>query len=242
MSILMPALAKVKEQARTVGCMANMKQWGLVFAMYAQANDGKLWTGIGESGWWWPYQLEDKLKDWKANKTWFCPTATKPIIDESGTEVATLNIFNAWGIYTNDYGGYSPGPNGLAGSYGLNRYFLTTPNRENNWNTVHVAGANNAPLFVDALRFDLLPRETNTPAEYEFAAWGSGNDLSRCCINRHHGYVGCAFADFSSRKVGLKELWTLKWHKRFNISGPYTLAGGMQSSDWPEWMRPFRDY
>jgi prepilin-type N-terminal cleavage/methylation domain-containing protein len=242
MAVLMPALALVREQARTVGCMANMKQWGLVFAMYAQANDGKLWTGIGESGWWWPYQLEDKLKDWKANKTWFCPTAKKPIIDENGVTAPTLNIFNAWGIYTNDYGGYGPGPNGLAGSYGLNRYFLTTPNRENNWKTVDVVGANNVPLFVDALRFDLWPGETNTPADYEFAAWASYNDMSRCCINRHDGYVGCAFADFSARKVGLKELWTLKWHKTYNTSGFWTRAGGVQSSDWPEWIRPLRDY
>jgi len=76
---------------------------------------------------------------------------------------------------------------------------------------------------------------------HEFAAV-SGNSMGRCCINRHAGYVGCSFMDFSARKVGLKELWTIKWHKSFNTSGPYTLAGGVQADDWPEWIRPFRDY
>jgi hypothetical protein len=83
------------------------------------------------------------------------------------------------------------------------------------------------PLFIDALRFDLWPLENTGPAEYEFAAW-SGNNFGRCCINRHVGHVGVSFLDYSARKVGLKELWILKWHKSFNTSGPYTLAGGVQ--------------
>jgi prepilin-type N-terminal cleavage/methylation domain-containing protein len=31
MAILMPALARVKEQARAVACQSNLKQWGAVF-------------------------------------------------------------------------------------------------------------------------------------------------------------------------------------------------------------------
>jgi hypothetical protein len=50
------------------------------------------------------------------------------------------------------------------------------------------------------------------------------------------------FLDYSARKVGLKELWTLKWHKGFDEAGPWTLAGGAQASDWPEWMKPLKDY
>jgi len=40
MSILMPAMNRVKKQARTVACLAQMKQWGLWFSMYAEDNDG----------------------------------------------------------------------------------------------------------------------------------------------------------------------------------------------------------
>ena len=34
MAILMPALNRVKRQARNVACQANLNQWGLFFAMY----------------------------------------------------------------------------------------------------------------------------------------------------------------------------------------------------------------
>jgi hypothetical protein len=184
------------------------------------------------------------------NKTWFCPTAKKPIIDENGVQTPTFNIFNAWGIFRGSQGGRNAPPDGVAGSYSINGYVLTIPTdsafyggkpASDGWRTPSVAGASYVPLFVDALRFDLWPLETELPAEYEFAAW-SGNEMARCCINRHVGFVSCSFLDYSTRKVGLKELWTLKWHKSFNTSGPYTLAGGVQANDWPEWMISFKDY
>jgi hypothetical protein len=48
--------------------------------------------------------------------------------------------------------------------------------------------------------------------------------------------------DWSVRKTSLKELWTLRWHKNFDIRGAWTKAGGVQQSDWPEWMSKFKDY
>ncbi|MFB0551827.1 MAG: type II secretion system protein [Phycisphaerae bacterium] len=249
MSILMPALARVKEQARTVGCLANLKQWNLIFEFYMDEHDGKFFTGFGDTTYWWIAQLSDRYQSRIRNKVWFCPTATKPLIDENGNR-GRLNNFSAWGIFFS--GGPGLNPDGIAGSYGLNSYLLDTPaapgftfengiQADNFFKTPRVKGADNVPLMVDALRFDVWPQETELPAAYEDSAW-TANHMGRCCVNRHDGYLGCSFADFSARKVGLKELWVLKWHKRFNTSGPYTLAGGVQSSDWPAWIRPYRDY
>jgi hypothetical protein len=50
------------------------------------------------------------------------------------------------------------------------------------------------------------------------------------------------FVDFSTRKIGLKELWTLKWHREFETRGIWTRAGGTMPEDWPEWMKSFKDY
>jgi prepilin-type processing-associated H-X9-DG protein len=66
--------------------------------------------------------------------------------------------------------------------------------------------------------------------------------LEDCCMNRHNGYVNGLFLDGSVRKVGLKELWTLKWYPKFNTRGPWTKAGGAKSEDWPQWMQRFKDY
>lgn len=62
------------------------------------------------------------------------------------------------------------------------------------------------------------------------------------CMNRHHGYVNGLFLDWSVRKIGLKELWTLPWSYEFDTAGRWTKAGGVKPEDWPKWMREFKDY
>jgi len=54
--------------------------------------------------------------------------------------------------------------------------------------------------------------------------------------------VGMLFADWSARRVGIKELWTLKWHRGFITTGAWTKAGGVKPGDWPVWMRRFKEY
>jgi prepilin-type processing-associated H-X9-DG protein len=67
-------------------------------------------------------------------------------------------------------------------------------------------------------------------------------EIGTCCMNRHKGYVGGLFLDWSVRRIGLKELWTLKWFDEFDRAGKWTKAGGVQPEDWPKWMRGFREY
>lgn len=249
LAILMPALRKVKEQGKMINCIGTLKQWNLIAAMHTEENDGKFWDSqSGTPGYWWVRYLEEKYKSWRTNKLWFCPSATKPIQDEYGVTAPTYNIFNAWGIFTGD----RLSEDGVAGSYGINGYCLipassSTTQYEggvpvsNGWKTAGVTGAAQVPWFVEALRFDLWPLPTHAPAQNEFAAW-SGNNMARTCINRHQGFLNAAFMDWSVRKVGLKELWTLKWHRQFDTSGPFTKAGGVQASTWPDWIRNFKDY
>lgn len=239
-----------RNRAKEAVCLSNLRKWGAISQTYTQQNNGQFWpSDPGTPCYWWIKYLEDRYKDWKSNRLWFCPTATKPIFDEYGNSAATLNIFNAWGIYRGD----QMGPNGIAGCYAINGYLLipTPPHApsqydggvpvSDGWKTTGVAGADNIPVFIEALRFDVWPLHMMGPADYEFAAW-SGNNMARCCINRHNGAVNCLFLDFSARKVGLKELWTLRWHRSFDTEGPWTIAGGVQPTDWPEWIRNFRDY
>ena len=59
MAILMPALQRVKEQARDISCRSNVKQIGLVIFMYLQENDFKMpkvwwtdhWAWCNENHW-----------------------------------------------------------------------------------------------------------------------------------------------------------------------------------------------
>ncbi|MCX5647063.1 MAG: type II secretion system protein [Phycisphaerae bacterium] len=248
MAILMPALARVKNQARTIGCRSNLRQWNLYFSLFTEDNKGmfEAGTGDGHTNHWMnalrPYYRND-------HKMCCCPTALKPLIDENGLTGGQWNVFSAWGIFKND-----PGfpPEGDWGSYGINGWVENPPagvatvyegfDTTNDWRTPNVKGAAYVPLFMDALRFNLFPLHTDSPPAAQDLAWDSQQHMKRACIDRHGGGINMAFLDWSVRKVGLKELWTLQWHKTYRKDGPFTSAGGMLPDQWPEWMRPLKDF
>jgi len=262
MAVLLPSLNAAREQARATACRANLKQWGLIASLYAEENNGKFWSGSTEPsylGYWWLAQLDKRTQSWKNNKIWFCPTATKPRYNEQGIEVGENVIFGAWGIDTSEPGStmynllvtaqLPPyGEDGVAGSYGINGYCLSANRAEydkNSWKGPNVRGpTNNIPVFLDAIRYDGWPLEDDTAASNQMAAWydassGANGEMIRFCIDRHRRNTNCCFLDFSVRKVGLKELWTLKWSRAFNTAGPRTVAGGMTTDQWPAWIRSY---
>jgi prepilin-type N-terminal cleavage/methylation domain-containing protein/prepilin-type processing-associated H-X9-DG protein len=257
MAVLLPALNRSRDQARMIVCLSNLKQWGVFTTLFVESNNGNLWSGstvLASLGYWWPAQLKENDQSWKKNKIWFCPSATKPIFDENGNLTSALTIFGAWGIFSKASlasaltaaGLPQLGDDGIAGSYGINGYCLnmngsTVSTGSQNWRTMNVKGVSDIPLFLEGLRFDGWPLETEGPAADAFATW-TGDSMARFCINRHRGFTAAVFLDGHVRKVGVKELWTLKWHRNFNTGGPWTKAGGVLPSSWPEWIRGYPDY
>jgi len=238
-----------RRRAKETVCQSNLQQWHAVFQGHIQRNGGTFFHGVkGSPGYWWPKELDKEEWDWKQRRIWFCPQADQPMADGRGKLTATTySIFYAWGIYNE----WDLGPNGISGSYGVNGYLINIPDTmryesgvpaSQGWRDLtDVPEASDVPMFLDAMRLDLWPLPTNTPAATEAPVW-IGNHVASCCINRHNGGVSCLFVDGSVRKVGLKELWTLRWHRSFYTTGPWTTAGGVQPQDWPSWMREFRDY
>ncbi len=234
MAILMPSLQRVREQGKTIRCQANLRQWGLFFSLYTDDNNGRFHRGwnVGsepETSWmtvFRPYYLQQR-------KICFCPTATQP--RPRGGRYA----YEAW---TNFYD--------ENGSYGIN-LFVTDPmpGKENGkpasyyWRRRDVKQAAEIPLFVDDRWWDTRPDHHDLPPEFEgqHDDWTT-NAMKMICLLRHNGFVNGAFVDFSSRRIGLKELWTLRWHREIDTRGPQTRAGGMQAENWPAWMRSFKDY
>jgi prepilin-type N-terminal cleavage/methylation domain-containing protein len=237
MAILMPALQRAKTQAKAVACQANLRQWGIVFSMYADQNDGYFLSGLADGlanvgKYWWMEPLKPFYKDERIR---LCPVATKPY-NEGG-----WIPFGAWYV------------GGDAGSYSPNGWLCNPPRGANtlhsrptaeNWRSLDVRNAAEIPMFMDCAWDDAWPRDTDSPPAYEGEVVESPNqnEMKRFCINRHEGLVNSLFVDRSVRKVGLKELWTLRWHRSYDTSGPWTRAGGVESDNWPTWMTQFKDY
>jgi prepilin-type N-terminal cleavage/methylation domain-containing protein len=253
MAILMPALQRVKRQARSVACLSKLKQWGLFFSMYADEWNGKFMRGFTASprANRWVYALGEYYK-WDDEFT-CCPNATKPWVDEYGVDsgaegsTSSAGVTMAWG-YLNQ--GHWKKP--MKGSYGINGWVVDPkpgeePHPERGdasffWRGPTVAGAGYVPLFMEAQRYNGVPLHTDTPPSFSGERWNDNAQMGRFCLDRHDGFGGCLFLDWSARKVGLKELWTLKWHRKYVEAGPWTLGGGALSTDWPEWMRAMKDY
>jgi prepilin-type N-terminal cleavage/methylation domain-containing protein len=255
MSILMPALQRVKKQARSVACLSKLNQWGLFFSMYAEDYNSHFMMGfVTNPPNRWIYALGDYYK-WDDEFT-CCPNATKPWVDKNGVntgaEGTSVGVTMAWGYVTQDHWIYQGNKMQMKGSYGINGWVVDPPpgfephpergDASYFWRGPTVAGAGYVPLFLGAQRYNGVPLQTDRPPSYSGEPWNDDAQMGRFCLNRHDGFVGCLFLDYSARKVGLKELWTLKWHRKYDQAGPYTRGGGAQSADWPEWMRTLKDY
>ncbi|MBN2132221.1 MAG: type II secretion system protein [Sedimentisphaerales bacterium] len=248
MSILMPALTRVKKQARTVACLGLLKQWSLFFSMYTDAYDGSFMRGFtaNPANRW--VSAMGEYHKWDSELT-CCPNATKPWQDEYGNPTGLEGTFrgstSAWGWYDR-----SNWLKPMKGSFGINTYCMDVPDgsephsrpKGDFWRKAGGSRASYVPLFLGALRYNGVPLHTDFPPPADGTQWNDDAQMGRYCMNRHDGFNNTLFMDYSARKVGLKELWTLKWHRSYLESGPWTKAGGVMPGDWPDWLRPFREY
>ena len=248
MSILMPALARVKMQAKEAVCMSNLRQWGTVFSMYTNENDSRFDTGwphpAGEDGFFagghhWPVTLKPYYGDRKLR---FCPMATRSIAVEARA------AFWAWPRWDTMEADRWLEPEG---SYGTNEWTGNQPDwvperiEGANWRTSNVKNAGNIPLIMDCCWAGGFPEDTHDPPAYEGEVSLGEPEMSRYVINRHNYKVNVCFVDYSVRKVDLKELFVLKWYRTYRLNGPWTKAGGVQPSDWKNgapWMLNLKDY
>jgi len=254
MAILMPALQRVRKQAKAVICRSNVKEWGLIFRLYADDNEGKLPQSVSVAG----GTLTDQQAYWimatlpyyQNKKIRLCPSTR---VIRGPTNRSHGGTLAAWGPF--DPGGESDWWADFdTGSYGVNEWCACPPPGVDSywgfpaneaWRKMDVKGGNRVPLFLDSVYVDGYPRANDAPLDsepppYEWnLAWGDWgvNAMRLFCIDRHNGGINAVFLDGSSGKIPLRALWKLKWHRTFDTNGPWT----KRHSHWPDWLRRFRD-
>lgn len=236
MSILMPAVNLAKQQAKAAICKSNLHQWGLIMQMYTGNNNGYFMPDLGHQ----KYAALGKpeLKEYYENdKLLLCPMAKKTY------EEGARNPFGAW------RGDEPADPLGnLPCSYGINSWILSVPTSSGQvdrlmWKTPNVRGAINIPMILDCAGYEnATPWHHDEPPEYD-GHWVQGtskHEMRYACLNRHSRHVNAVFCDFTVRKIGLKQLWELKWHRKW-----YCGLGDVPDYDppiWPDWMKNMKDY
>lgn len=220
-ALLLPVTHKARKQARNVGCQSNLRQLAVIVHQYTSEHDGRFYRYECDSG------RDDYLDNMRplyeqSKRLWECPAKT----------------------FDPDHGWLWWKP-----TYALNRwvkdleYWGDAPHAEEPyyWRTVDAAGTpSTVPVLLDVLGGPgASPRPTDEPPPCEGVVYQC---MSLFCTARHGRTINGAFMDWSVRRIGLKELWTLKWHREYNTAGSWTKAGGALPQDWPKWMRQFRDY
>jgi prepilin-type N-terminal cleavage/methylation domain-containing protein len=277
MSILMPALRNVRDQAKDSMCKQRLQQWGVMFNMYAGEYGGKLMdmniypayiNSSNPDGWlshaWVPlmknyYHTFDiimcpaAVNKWSDGQNYSDPLAAWDFRFLMG-DVVLGEFF--------DQQHYKIGEEYSYGSYGKNPW-VSEPSTEligdgfygykNYFRTVYVRNTAQIPLFGDSNFTGGFPHVHDGPSELRLhgPVDGSPGEINRWNLDRHHLSINLVFLDWSVRKVGLKQLWQLRWSaETTNVGGKVINGWGNADivpdpdvvEEWPEWMQPAKNY
>ncbi len=213
-------------------------------------------------GWTWFGCLKPTMTD--VNEVRCCPEAEKPayrggqmpawaawfVDDCTYTPCPPAEPMKWWGYGLYEYG-----------SYGVNRWIYNTPQwtkclgnitslygnpnpRTYNWRSMNVKGTTNVPVLLDCQWVGSNPFGEfgldEPPAEYPGGNYQErARHVGSFCIARHGLSVNSLFMDCSVRRVGLRQLWGLKWHRKFDVNNERVRA---PLSAWPKWLRQAPEY
>jgi prepilin-type N-terminal cleavage/methylation domain-containing protein/prepilin-type processing-associated H-X9-DG protein len=231
-AILMPALNKAREQARTTQCLSNLRQMSIAFQMYCNNNKGR---GVGygtavrgdapgglPDNEFWMQQLRPYNGD--ISVIGLCPEATEP-------SYGWGNVNHAWGPDETNTSSFlykmtgSYAMNGwlygmdvdFPGQYGGERYGMG-PHEA--WHNYPVKESSRVPLFAVSGWVDVWPVDNDTPGDLVSGnGFGQLPEMPRVCIKRHNKrFSNVVFVDGHAESVLLPGLWNLKWSAVFDTS------------------------
>jgi hypothetical protein len=251
-----------RKRAQAAVCLSNLHKWGQIFQAYTADNDGffhsrEIGTPSGYGQLWpliyKPYYIDKMMR--------FCPTAVNPAL-----------VTGPFGTWNYGVGSFYPLPDFpmpgereydirtnsvrdgfYTGSYGMNRYVENMKGGSMGtdpafWRRAGVKGGAQVPVLMDCQYIYYWASSTAAPPAYDGDF--TTPEMHWICINRHNGFTNAVFLDFSARKIGLKELWTLKHSRTFDTCGPWTICGfgGNKqacAAAWDAaapWMKDFPEY
>ena len=234
MGILMPGLRRARESAKEVSCQSNLRQWGLSWSMYLSDNNSRFTPGY-VSGKSWYLWLDLMTPYFKNEELYNCPsTKSQWDTQNSATEIWG-NTREGWRLKTPST------QREFYGSYGYN-YWVSSQQedagrhpKEYHWGTDIVKSNANVPVFGDCTWIGGFPYDDEQPRSQEEYTRGAGGEMGRFVLKRHRkNGINCLFLDQTTRRIRVKDLWGLKWHREFDSKRNSSIR---KDTDWPEWIK-----
>jgi len=200
MGILMPALQRVREQAKAVYCLNNLKSLGVAMTQYALENDDFIPRALDHRVKWIivfiPYlgnEYKD-VQDYREVEVYQCPSFPRTGVGQgnySNADQTVDYVVNAWdmdnpGFSTNDRGNQMDRPTKLSDVKSAAQRIYMADNEAGQWR----------PIVRDRYELDILSRfnvldvwsNTHLPASDRTTA---GSNLTRRVAAERHRGEGC---------------------------------------------------
>ena len=237
LSILMPALGKVKQKAKGLVCRTNLKSMQLATFLYAQENADKMvrqtssGAGYGDYGNLWIEAIGSYCED--VDEIRYCPN-TKPR-EGNGRTPGNAKTSWRWSGYIDSSGRTRT----VLGSYAINGWFYSYINSYNPipdfkkmlyTSISDTRVPSSTPFFTDSNWVDVWPVDDEVCADSfnldcpASATVGIGKfrNIEKLLMNRHGKTTNVSFVDGHQEAVDLDMVWTLKWNKKFVSKGKMT--------------------
>ena len=253
-ALLLPALNKARDQAKDALGLVNLRSIGQTLQLYTMdhndmfsptwfydAGMGAIWNREPDKVMW-QYTAQDYYQN---PEILLCPKNTLPKFGPAGSFADDDR--DPWGperwmpklpVLGNKYAEYGVARAGKPVSGYIVNDWLGSPginDSGNHWKKIQSHDTTHIPMVLDGgwysgqpSHFDIPPQDPLDKVQHD------GKDaMDRFVFSRHRGGSQAVLMDMSVRRVSVKGLWKLKWHRQFDTTNN---AATHPYYPWPTWI------